>query len=440
MRVDPAVLLPLLVYAFPAFGVLAYYLRRRAAREGRSRRAFVSSRETGLVEPVSLHPVVNPNRCMGCGACVDACPEGSVLGVVGGQAELVNPTHCIGHGRCAEACPTDAIALAIGSHRRGVEIPVLGADFQTSVRGIYVAGELGGMGLIRNAIEQGRRAVEAVRKLPFEGGEDRLDLVIVGAGPAGFSASLAAKQHGLAFATFEQDSFGGSIAHNPRGKIFVTEPVEMPIVGEVRSRQMTKEQLLEFWEGARRRSGVTIREREKVETVNPIDGGFEVRTTGGSYPTRAVLLAVGRRGTPRRLEVPGEELPKVVYRLSDPEQYRGQRVLVVGGGDSALEAAIRLAGERRTCVCLAYRGSALSRPRPANRARLEELAKQGRIEVELGSVVREIGPGSVLLEGASGARELGNDAVVVCAGGVLPTGFLRTIGVRVETRYGTPLL
>jgi len=440
MRADTTLVIPLLLYALPTLCLLLVYLRRRHAREGRSRSDYAISRAAGTVEPVSLHPVVNPNRCIGCGACVDACPEGSVLGIVGGQAELVNPTHCIGHGRCAEACPTDGITLAIGSARRGVEIPVLGGDFQTSVPGIFVAGELGGMGLIRNAVEQGRRAVEAVRKQPGHGsGGDRLDLVIVGSGPAGFAASLAARQHGLSFTTLEQDTFGGAIAHNPRGKIFVTEPIEMPLVGELPSRRMTKEQLLGLWEDARRRTQLTIREREKVESIEAVDGGFDIRTHAGVYPARAVLLAVGRRGTPRRLGVPGEELPKVVYRLHEPEQYSGMQVLVVGGGDSALEAAIRLAGEPDTDVCVAYRGEAFSRPRPENRKNFEDLVARGRVRLELGTVVRAIGPQSVTLECPSGTQELTNEAVVVCAGGVLPSAFLQTIGVRIETRYGTPL-
>jgi thioredoxin reductase/Pyruvate/2-oxoacid:ferredoxin oxidoreductase delta subunit len=429
------------VYLAPLAGGLALYFRRRRATERAHLRALERAEARGLHEPVSLHPVINRNRCMGCGACVEACPQGDVLGVIGGQAELVNPTHCIGHGACQRACPFDAITLVIGSETRGVEIPVLGADFQTDVPGIFVAGELAGMGLIRNAIEQGRRAVEAIRKLDGIGRGDRLDVVIVGAGPAGFAASLAAAQHGLRYVTLEQDALGGSLVHHPRGKIVVTHPVDVPMVGRVDLRSTSKESLLAFWERTRRETRLRVRERERVEAIErlPGDAGFEVRSTGGRYAARAVLLAVGRRGTPRRLGVPGEDRSKVVYRLADPEQYRDRRVLVVGGGDSALEAAAALARVRGTEVTLSYRGDGFFRAGPESEAGLEAARRTGRLEVILGSQVREIGPDAVRLATPSGERRLGNDTVIVCAGGVMPSDFLRAVGVRTRTKYGTPM-
>ncbi|RMG95734.1 MAG: 4Fe-4S dicluster domain-containing protein, partial [Candidatus Dadabacteria bacterium] len=335
------------LYAVPAAVIWGLYvgLRVRAARRDEAvRREF---EEAGLSEPPTLHPKIDHAKCLGCGSCVAACPEHPghrVLGIIGGKSHLVGPADCIGHGACARACPVGAITLVFGTERRGVDLPVVGPDFQTNVPGLFVAGELGGMGLIRNAVEQGKRAVENIAALPGMRAGEGLDLVIVGAGPAGLAASLAARAKGLRFVTVEQESLGGTIAHYPRGKLVMTSPFSLPGAGRFTRREVSKEELLEFWEQVVRRSGLSIRFGETVTDVRRVAEGLEVVTSEGTYPSRAVLLAIGRRGTPRKLGVPGEDLPKVVYRLVDPEQYRGQRVLVVGGGDSALEAAAGLAG------------------------------------------------------------------------------------------------
>jgi thioredoxin reductase len=165
--------------------------------------------------------------------------------------------------------------------------------------------------------------------------------------------------------------------------------------------------------------------------------GFAVRTSKQEYKARAVLLTIGRRGTPRKLGVPGEEQSKVVYRLIDAEQYRGSHVLVVGGGDAALEAALACAEEPGTSVAISYRSEAFGRVKAKNRQRLEEFEKAGRIKVMLKSNVKEIGAKNVVLDQEGNKIELRNDAVVVCAGGILPTPFLKEIGVLVETKYGT---
>jgi thioredoxin reductase (NADPH) len=411
------------------------WLRRR--RTARNLVLLEESREAGLVEPVSLHPLIDDARCIGCAACAAACPEQDVLGIVRGKARLVSPADCIGHGACQEACPTDAITLVLGSETRGVDIPMLGPDFQTNVPGLFVAGELGGMGLIRNAIEQGRQAIDSVRQLPGIGKGRALDVVIVGAGPAGFSATLAAKEHGLRSVTLEQDTLGGTVAHYPRGKIVMTRPARLPLHGRMQLRETSKESLLGFLRGVERSQAIQIRYQERVESIRRVDGGFEVGTARARYQARAVLLAIGRRGTPRRLGVPGEELPKVVYRLLDPAQYRGRSVLVVGGGDSALEAALGVCAEPGSSVTLCYRGSAFSRAKPKNRQRVAAAEAAGRLRVLLGSEVAEIREAAVVLRMGDGVRELRNDVVVVCAGGILPTDFLTRVGVAIETKYGT---
>jgi thioredoxin reductase/ferredoxin len=425
------------IYGVVLAAIWFAYGLHRTRRDRRGREIRESSVQAGLVEPPSLHPVVDPARCLGCGACVAACPEGGVLGMIDGRAALVEPTRCIGHGACREACPTDAISLVFGTATRGVDIPIVDRDFQTNVPGVFIAGELGGMGLIRNAIEQGRRAVDSVRARirDSECGE-ALDLVIVGAGPAGLSASLAAKAHGLRFVTIEQESLGGCVAHYPRAKIVMTAPAELPIVGRVRFSEIGKEALLAFWRDTERRTGLQIRYGERLEAVRKRDDRFEISTTRNLYEARNVLLAIGRRGTPRTLDVPGESLAKVVYRLSDPEQYRGLDVLVVGGGDSALEAAIAVADAGAATVVLSYRGDAFTRARAVNRARVEDLAAQRRVRVALGSSVEEIGDDYVVLSLRERREHLPNHAVIVCAGGVLPTALLERIGIRVETKHG----
>jgi len=429
------------VYGAPMLLICLWYVLSRRRSEAHSRTVYETALREGLGEPVSLHPIINHSLCVGCGACVRACPEQPehhVLGLIDTKAHLISPSECIGHGACRTACPVGAITLVFGSEKRGVDIPVLTPEFETNVPGLFIAGELGGMGLIRNALTQGREAVECVagRKVRRK---DQLDIVIVGAGPAGFSASLTAMSLGMSYVTLEQESLGGCVFQYPRGKLVMTQPAELPIVGKVRFTQTSKEELLRFWQDIERKTGVAIRYRERVESITPQNGGgFEVATARGKYRASAVLLAIGRRGTPRKLGVPGEELPKVVYRLIDPEQYIGKRVLVVGGGDSALEAAASIAELENTRVALSYRGDAFARAKPRNRARIEQAGQSGRLHVLLGSQVRQIAADVVTLAHKDrGELTLPNEAVIVSAGGILPNEFLNSIGVRVETKFGT---
>ena len=390
-----------------------------------------------MTEPASLHPIINQNQCIGCGACVKACPEHNVLGIIRQKAELIGPTHCIGHGACKVACPMDAISLVFGTEQRGMDIPFINPDFETNVPGIFIAGELGGMGLIRNAVTQGKQAIDSIRKRGRNGKGKLLDVVIIGAGPSGFSASLAAMEHKLNAVTVEQETLGGTVSHYPRGKIVMTAPVVLPLIGKVAFRETTKETLLKFWQDVEKRTRVKINYQERVEGIQSKDSHYEVKTTQKTYPTRNVLLAIGRRGTPRKLDVPGEDSSKVVYRLIDPEQYRGKHVLVVGGGDSALEAAISISEESGTTVTLSYRSESFSRAKQKNRDKVDRAAKAGRMKVMLKSNVKAIEGKQVRIEHKGTIAALRNDAVIVCAGGILPTGFLKEIGITVETKYGT---
>lgn len=421
-------------YLLPLVFVLVWYQRNCKKKERRSKERLKEAKVAGLLEPPSLHPIIGASQCIGCGACVKACPE-KAIGLVRGKGVLVEPAHCIGHGACQAACPVEAITLVFGTQKRGMDIPQVHPSFETNVPGIFIAGELGGMGLIRKAVEQGKQAMASIAKKP-KGSHD-LDVIIVGAGPAGIAASLAAMEKGLRFVTIEQeDSFGGTVYQYPRNKLVMTAPVDLPIIGKVKMYEISKEQLLVFWEKVIQKTQLQVQFHERMETVKQVHGGFEVKTSKGQYTATNVMLALGRRGTPRKLGVPGEEQPKVVYRLIDAEQYRGQHVLVVGGGDSAIEAALALADETGTTVTLSYRSEGFSRLKPKNRERLQQVESQEALKVMLKSNITMIGPDTVVLEQHGQSFEMPNDAVIICAGGILPTPFLKEIGVMVETHHG----
>lgn len=429
----------LAIYVIPLAIVVFFYLRGRSQKETAAVEQLSEAVEAGLTEPSSLHPLINPQKCLGAGSCITACPE-NAIGMIKGKAVLINPTHCIGHGACAAACPHGAITLVFGTEKRGMDIPQVSPSFETNVPGIFIAGELGGMGLIRKAVTQGSQAMESISKL--KNNDNPLDVVIVGAGPAGLGAALTAIDKKLRYILLEQEeSLGGAIFQYPRNKIAMTAPVKLPIIGEMHFKEVSKEKLLEFWHGVIAKTGIKINLNERMEGITPTDKGFTVKTSKGSYETRAVLLSIGRRGTPRKLGAPGEDLPKVVYRLIDPEQYRNMHVLVVGGGDSALEAAMAIADEPGTTVSLAARadsfGAAFSGAKAKNRDRLQTMSDNGKIKIYLKSGVKTIDKKTLVIKHGDQESEIPNDGVIVCAGGTLPTPFLKSIGVMVETKFGT---
>jgi len=426
------------VYALPLALAVAGWARHHARRSARNRTLLSHNRAAGLAEPPGLHPRIDPALCIGCNACVRACPEHDVLGLVGRTARLIEPWACVGHGVCRDACPTGAITLVFGTPTRGIEVPVLGAGGETSVPGIFIAGELGGLGLIRNAINQGRETMAHIAALP-RSADERLDVVIVGCGPAGLSAGLGAIAHGLRFVAIDQASLGGSVAHYPRGKLVMTAPAELPLIGTVQLGSISKEGLLAFWQDVLDRTGLAPRFEERVRTIEREGDGFVVVTDKARFRTRRVLLALGRGGTPRRLDVPGEDLAKVVYRLSDPGQYAGHRVMVVGGGDAALEAAIALAELPDTSVTLVHRRQSFDRARAANRQAIENLAVRGAITLLRGSRLCAITPHAVEVAEGDHTFNVANDTVIACLGGTLPREWLAHIGVAVQVHHGEPM-
>jgi thioredoxin reductase/Pyruvate/2-oxoacid:ferredoxin oxidoreductase delta subunit len=413
--------------------LLGAHLLRRRLRARRDAAVLEEKRRLGQHLARSLHPVIDPDICIGSLSCLKACPEGDILGVIGHAARLVHADHCIGHGRCAAECPVGAIRLVFGSAERGVDLPEVNEVFESSRPGVHVVGELGGMGLIKNAITQGLQAAEHLASVVPRSGPG---VLVVGAGPAGIATALGLKARKIPFRLVEQGTMGGSVAHYPRRKLAMTEQVELPLVGRFGKPSISKEELLRNWDRILERTGISVEEGVKVNAIEGDDGRFAVATERETIPAAKVVLAIGRRGTPRRLGVPGEDLEKVVYRLTEPEQYQGQRVLVVGGGDAALEAAIQLAEESDAEVALSYRGAELGRCREANRQKFTALAAEKRIHAFLGSQVREVRAREVLIEWKGQVGSIPNDFVIVNIGGELPTEFLTKVGVSMKRFHG----
>ncbi len=410
---------------------LVLFLRRNRRDHARKTEAA----RLGTDRAVAQFPFIDPVRCIGCGACVDACPEGDVLGVVGGTATVINGLKCVGHGACETACPVGAIEVGLGDLKQRADIPLLDPWYETSVPGVFVVGELGGLALIRNAIGQGRRAVERIaqrkRGAPPHAANGAVDVLIVGAGPAGLSAALAAVEKGLSYVVLEQEQdLGGTVLHYPRRKLVLVQEVELPMGGRLKSAEYPKEDLLDLMQGFLRQARLQLRFGEKVEELRREDGVFVARSKNGIHHGRNLVLALGRRGSPRKLGVPGEDLPKVMYKLLDAEAYQEQRILVVGGGDSAVEAAIGLARQRGSHVVLSYRREKLVRIKKVNEDRLAPLAARNRLQLLLSSEVSEIRRDSVVVRTPANRLEIPNDYVFVLAGGEAPLGMLRQVGVR----------
>lgn len=431
-----------LIAGFFALSFLLYvfFTRSSAHREEKAKQSLadVSALGDDLV-PTSIYPKVDMDRCIGSGACVQACPEHDVIGLIGGRGKLVNPLGCVGHGACAASCPMDAIELVFGTAKRGVELPSLDETFETSLEGVYVVGELGGMGLIRNAIRQGAEVGDYIAEARRKGGHpDILDAIVVGAGPAGISATLSIMEHGLSVKLLEGDAFGGTIAHYPRSKVVMTGPIMLRGRSKLRRRTMSKEELMELWEDVRTSNDLPLIDGQLVTKLESVNSSWKVFTEQAVYQAANVVLALGRRGSPRKLGVPGEELQKVAYRLLEPDPFRSKHVLVVGGGNSAAECAIALADDGQCLsVGISYRRAEFARLRAQVRERLNELIEAGAIDAHMQTQVVQIGANDVHLSSGQGETlQLPNDAMIVQIGGTPPSALLSTFGISTVEKFG----
>jgi len=418
--------------------VIFFYMRKKKIKSEIIEKKVTVAKEEGMFEPVSLYPHIDLKACIGSAACVADCPEKDILGIVDGVATVINTANCVGHGACFHACPVEAITLRIGTEKRGVDLPHVNQNFETNIKGIYIAGELGGMGLIKNSVEQGQQAIDSIIKIKKLSKPNVIDVIIIGAGPAGISATLAAKEKGISSVTLEQDTLGGTVFTFPRAKIVMTSPMNLPLYGKVKLYDTSKDELLQLWNKVISEHDIEIKERTKVEDIIPqADGTFKVITkSGGEYIGNNVLIAIGRRGSPRKLNIPGEVSSKVAYRLLEPERISDKNIIVVGAGDSAIESALLLADNNN--VTQLVRTDTLTRCKPKNKERLFEAIDNGIVKVIFNSNLKAIQDNSCSIQVAEeeSMRDIENDLVYIFAGGELPTSFLKKAGVEITKRFG----
>lgn len=470
-----------LIAALPVAGFVflaAYAIRARIPLEqikpGESKESGEGSSDASNAESEDLaypHPVINPLLCIGCHACVEACPH-DVLDIVGGVAMPVALDQCMEDTSCMVECPTSPKACVVVNTRKVIpprKVPRRDQNLMTNVPGIYLIGDVSGVPLIKNAINEGARVIDyVIEDLRNEqpSTEAEYDVAIIGAGPAGLSAAAIAKQRGLKYVAIEQNKIANTIRTYPAGKYVFFKPDTAEAQGVIPLQGVggIKEEMLQSWFDVVKANGLEIHEEESCKKIEPNERGFAVITEkdGGkakmSYQVRKVILAIGNHGSPMRLQVPGEDLKilvqpesgaefwdnKVKFKLSDPDDYANRKCIIVGAGNSAIEAAVALTGlirdgdqitfTRDNEITLVVRSDFKGDLKLGNKMDVYDCIEAGRIKVFFRTAIKDIKEREVTLMDARSKEEtarLPNDYIFALIGSEKPTKFLESLGVKI---------
>ncbi|MGH7966958.1 MAG: NAD(P)-binding domain-containing protein, partial [Candidatus Binatia bacterium] len=381
-------------------------------------------------------PIVDAATCISCHSCYDSCPTKVLAGDPSThKSTVVSPQSCKaleGCTICQDGCPTGAIRVTSGPVVREVERAHIDEHNESNLPGMFLVGEVVGAALIKKAVNQGDRAVRYIFNRKPRRAEAPYDVIVVGAGPAGLGAGLEAKRLGLRYLVLERGTLASTIQDYPRDKAVLAEPVMLSQYGLLPMKDAQKESLIAAWEQVVRESQLQLNVREEVTNIQKTDNLFTVTTVKGQYQGAYVILGIGTRGNPRKIGIAGENVPKVAYNLIDAADFKGKKVLVVGGGDSAIEAAVALSKQEGTTVTLSYRRGEFSRIKPRNAEAIKEQEQAGRITVIFNSHVTAIADKSVTLKVGEEQRELENDAIFALIGADPPKAWLEKVGVKVE--------
>ena len=410
--------------------------KKRRAGELAKRIIPVSSLTAADIESIrSLHPegkkmypAVNRAVCVGCGACAQSCREKDVLAVINGKSTLINPLACRGEGDCERNCVTGGLKLVEYGQKLKVRVPWTDENFESNIKGIYIVGSLTGAGLIKEAINQGRIAVNHIMKGASPPGLPTV--LVIGAGPAGLSAMLSCRKFGLPVICFEKDRTANTIRNFPKKKFVMAEPVELPLIGPLWVGDSSRERLLEAWEGMLDKAGACITTGSRLEMIEKKDGRFQVTVSGNVHACDKIVLALGNRGVPRKLGVPGEDGENVFHNLLEADEFSGSTVTVIGAGDSAIEASLAL--QRNGCrVTLLVRGDGFPKAKTRNAERINQSIADGQVRVYYNSQPLAIGSDAITFTSGGETHREKTDSVFVMAGGELPFALLEKIGIEI---------